>query len=220
MSHNFVGVLKFIPTETLLKIEWVDGVMPELMSRIPPQVVENLSSAQKLQCLHYRGYTLSPATYLLAARNGDIGFLEWLDAVKIPRSPDTCTVAAMHGQLETLEYLRSMTYEWSWETCLQAVLRRDFLMVRWLRTRDPPCPWERYEFRPARALQEPVQFFLQLFELKRFEYVREVVYPCMTHAIQTNDVDMINFLREMGSPVHGLAASIVRSICLRKNSVS
>jgi hypothetical protein len=153
-------------------------------------------------------------TCTLAVMHGQFETLRYLRAQNPPFEWDaeTCARAVRNNQVEILQWLRAQEppCPWDWTSCLEGVKTQNYRVLDWLRTQDPPCPWETHEFHPPKLWREPLQWALQFFELKPFEYVPVLKYPCMEYAIREQDLTMIYFLRILGSPNHGLTEFILK----------
>lgn len=153
-------------------------------------------------------------TCTLAVIHGQFETLRYLRAQNPPYKwdPETCSMAARHNQFEVLKWMRAQNppCPWDWTSCLEATKTQNYRVLDWLRTQDPPCPWEVHEYQSPKLFREPIQWTLQFLELKPFEYVPVLKYPCMEWAIQKHDLTMIYFLRILGSPNDGLSEFILK----------
>ncbi len=90
-----------------------------------------------------------PSLCQLAAREGRIDVLHWLQQHGQPLDEWTCRAAATSGQLETLQWARSQGAPISELTCFYTVLEGQLPMLQWLYEHTPPEYWNESEVNAA-----------------------------------------------------------------------
>jgi hypothetical protein len=86
-----------------------------------------------------------------AARRGDVPMLQYLRAHGCPWAPSAWCAAAEGGHVPALEWMRAAGAVFGADTCVAAAGAGQLHVLEWLRSLSPPCPWDRWTVRRARA---------------------------------------------------------------------